>query len=301
MTSPPGRRALLTGADGQLGLELQSTVPEGWRVVACGRGALDVTSAEGARDVVRRERPAVVINAAAYTAVDAAEEDAGAAEAVNVRGAAHVAQAAREIGARVIHLSTDFVFDGRQGHPYAPDDPTNPLCAYGRTKLEGERAVARISEGSALIMRTAWMYSSHRKNFALTMLRLMREKPSVSVVSDQVGTPTWARGLAEALWAAAERPDMRGVHHWTDAGVASWYDFAVAIQDEALALGLLERAVPVRPLRTEEYRTPARRPSYSVLDKRATWAALGRPVRHWRESLRLMLRELVRIPSAPRA
>jgi dTDP-4-dehydrorhamnose reductase len=154
--------------------------------------------------------------------------------------------------------------------------------------------VVRITQGSALIVRTAWVYSSRRKNFALTMLRLMREQPSVSVVSDQVGTPTWARGLAEALWAAAEKPEMRGVHHWTDAGVASWYDFAVAIQEEALALGLLERVAPVRPLRTEEYWTPARRPCYSVLEKSATWAALDRPVRHWRESLRLMLRELVR-------
>lgn len=294
MTSLPGRKALLTGANGQLGLELQATVPEGWRLAACGRSALDVTNVDGVRDVLRRERPALVVNAAAYTAVDAAEEDVEGAEAVNARGAAHVAQAARDIGARVIHVSTDFVFDGRQGHPYAPDDPTNPLCAYGRTKLEGERAVVRISAGSALILRTGWVYSSQRKNFALTMLRLMREKQSVSVVSDQVGTPTWARGLAEALWAAAERPEMHGIHHWTDAGVASWYDFAVAIQEEALTLGLLQREVPVRPLRTEEYRTPARRPCYSVLEKSATWAALGRPIRHWRQSLRLMLGELVR-------
>ena len=294
MTSPPGRKALLTGANGQLGLELQATVPEGWRLAACGSSDLDVTSVDGAREVLRRERPALVINAAAYTAVDAAEEEAQEAEAVNARGAAHVAEAAREIGARIIHVSTDFVFDGRQSHPYGPGDPTNPLCVYGRTKLEGERGVARISEGSALIVRTAWVYSSHGKNFVLTMLRLMREKQAVSVVSDQVGTPTWARGLAEALWAAAERPAMSGIHHWTDAGVASWYDFAVAIQEEALEAGLLDRVVPVRPLRTADYPTKAIRPSYSVLDKSATWAALGRTAPHWRVNLRHMLRQLPR-------
>jgi dTDP-4-dehydrorhamnose reductase len=294
VTSPLGRRALLTGADGQLGLDLLATAPPSWQVVACGKAALDVTSVEAARDVLRRELPALVINAAAYTAVDAAEADIPAAEAVNVRGAAHVAQAAREIGARVIHVSTDFVFDGRQGHPYAPDDPTNPLCAYGRTKLEGERAVTRCSEGSALIVRTAWVYSSHRKNFALTMLRLMRERQTVSVVSDQVGTPTWARGLAEALWAAAERPEIHGIHHWTDAGVASWYDFAVAIQEEALAIGLLSQAARVTPMRTEDFPTAARRPPYSVLDKTATWKALGRSAPHWRVNLRSMLGGLSR-------
>lgn len=292
MTSPPVRTALVTGAGGQLGRALQATVPRGWRVIPCDHRRLDVTNDAEAYHVLGRERPGLVIHTAAYTAVDAAESEPGQAAAVNALGAANVAQAAREIGARVIHLSTDFVFDGCLGRPYAPTDPPNPLGVYGRTKLEGEREVARISESSAVILRSAWIYGIYGKNFVLTMLRLMREKESVGVVADQVGTPTWDRGLAEAIWAIAERPEMRGVHHWTDAGVASWYDVAVAIQAEAMALRLLDRAVPIRPIKTEEYPTPATRPSYSVLDKSGTWNALGRTAPHWRDNLRLMLREL---------
>jgi len=285
--------ALLTGAAGQLGRALQATAPETWRVIACDAAALDVTRPEAVEEVVRRERPALIVNAGAYTAVDAAEREAERAEAVNSAGAAHVAEAAKLAGARLIHVSTNYVFDGAQGRPYAPADRPHPLSVYGRTKLAGEREVTRISEGSALIVRTSWLYSAQGRNFVLTMLRLMRERDTVGVVDDQVGSPTWARGLAETIWAAAGAPAVRGVHHWTDAGVASWYDFAVAIQEEALALGVLARAVPIRPLRTAEYPTDARRPGYSVLDRSAALAGLGVPVRHWREQLRTMLREVV--------
>ena len=292
MTRGAEPAALITGARGQLGIELQSTAPAGWRVLPYGSEDLDVTRPELLHALLEKERPAVVFHAAAYTAVDAAEGEPQRAEAVNTRGAEHVASAARRVAARLIHLSTDFVFDGAQGHPYAPEDRPNALGVYGRTKLAGEEAVARVSEGAALVVRTAWVYSTHGRNFVLTMLRLMRERDEVGVVSDQVGTPTWARSLAQALWAAAARPELRGIHHWTDAGVASWYDFAVAIQEEALALGLLDRAVPVRPLRTDEYPTRARRPHYSVLDTRATRAALGLTAPHWRVNLRTMLRGL---------
>lgn len=294
MTRLPVRTALVTGAGGQLGLELQATVPQGWRVIPCGSSALDLSNDAQTRHVLQAERPGLVINTAAYTAVDAAETDAGRAAAVNALGAANVAQAARDCGARVIHLSTDFVFDGRQGRPYAPDDEPHPLGVYGRTKLEGEREVTRIGEGASVIIRSAWLYSAHRKNFVLTMLGLMRRGEAVSVVNDQVGTPTWARGLAEAIWLTAERPEMRGIHHWTDAGMATWYEFAVAIQEEALAAGTLGRPVPVRPIRTAEYPTAAVRPPYSVLDKAGTWAALDRTPPHWRVNLRAMLRELPR-------
>jgi dTDP-4-dehydrorhamnose reductase len=200
-----------------------------------------------------------------------------------------VAQAAQEVGARVIHVSTDFVFDGSKGRPYTPDDEPKPLNVYGRTKLAGEQLVRERTAGAALIVRTAWVYAAQGHNFVRTMLRLMREREPVGVVCDQVGTPTWARGLARALWIAVERFDIRGLVHWTDAGVASWYDFAVAIQEEALTLGLLPGAVPISPLRTEEFPRPARRPSYSVLDKTSGWAALGGPPPHWRVNLRCML------------
>jgi dTDP-4-dehydrorhamnose reductase len=288
----PGPKALITGADGQIGIALQQTAPAGWRIVACGSAELDVTRPDVVAKILERERPACVIHTAAFTGVDAAEREAERAEAVNARGSAHVAEAARQVGARVLHVSTDFVFDGAQGRPYTPSDPPNPLGAYGRSKLAGEREVARLSGGEALVMRTAWVYAAHGRNFVRTMLRLMRDGEDLGVVCDQVGTPTWARPLAEALWRAAALPELRGTHHWTDAGVASWYDFAVAIQEEALRLGLLQREVPIRPLRTEEYPTPARRPCFSVLDKTATWSALGGPARHWRTNLRLMLQGL---------
>jgi dTDP-4-dehydrorhamnose reductase len=294
VTTGAARRALITGAGGQVGLALQARVPEGWELIACGVDELDVTRPDQVRAVLQRERPALVIHTAAYTAVDAAESDAARAEAVNARGTAHVADAARDVGARLLHISTDFVFDGAGGRPYTPEDTPHPLGVYGRTKLAAEREATRALGDEAVIVRTAWVYSRHGHNFVRTMLCLMEERDEVGVVADQVGTPTWADSLADALWTAAGQPGLGGVLHWTDAGVASWYDFAVAIQEEALAAGLLARAVPIRPLRTGQYPAPARRPPYSVLDKTATWAALGRTPPHWRTNLRLMLQDLAR-------
>jgi dTDP-4-dehydrorhamnose reductase len=287
-------RALVTGAGGQLGRALVAAAPAAWQVVPCRRAELDVSDADAVGDAFRRERPALVINAAAFTGVDQAETTPDPAWAVNARGAGRVARAAALVGARLIHLSTDFVFDGAQGHPYLPQDHPNPLGVYGRTKLEGEREVERELDGRALVLRTAWLYAAEGRNFVHTMLRAMRERDVVGVVADPTGSPTWARSLAAAIWRLAERPELRGVHHWTDAGTASWYDFAVAIQEEALVLGLLDRAVPVLPLRTGEFPAAARRPPFSVLDKTATWSALGGPPPHWRVNLRRMLGELAR-------
>jgi dTDP-4-dehydrorhamnose reductase len=293
VSASPTGRVLITGAGGQVGLALRERAPRETVVIACGRSELDVTAPDDVRRVIAAARPAVVIHAAAYTGVDAAESDAAQAEAVNAGGTEHVVEAVRRVGARLVHLSTDFVFDGASGRPYAPDDRPAPLGVYGRTKLAGERAALGLAD-RAVVVRTAWVYSRHGQNFVRRMLGLMRERDEVRVVSDQVGTPTWAHSLADAIWTAVARPALHGVLHWTDAGVASWYDFAAAIQEEAVALGLLDRAVPVRPITSAEYPTPARRPAHSVLAKEASWAALGRTPPHWRVNLRHMLAELAR-------
>jgi dTDP-4-dehydrorhamnose reductase len=292
MTAGRSPVVLVTGAAGQVGRALQASAPKHWRMRACTSRELDITRPESIAAVFDGARPDLVIHAAAYTAVDQAEGESERAEAVNALGAAYVADGARKIGARVIHLSTDFVFDGSQGRPYTPADRPAPLGVYGRTKLEGEREVLRICGARALVLRTAWVYSSHGRSFVSRMLQLMREREEVGVVADQVGTPTSVRSLAEAIWTAAGNPDISGIQHWTDAGVASWYDFAVAIEEEALALGLLVRPARVRPLRSEEYPTAAKRPCYSVLDATATSKALGLERRHWRANLRTMMREL---------
>lgn len=283
-------KVLLAGAGGQAGWELRRTAPPGVRLLALDSAALDITDQRAVAEVVAEERPAVIINAAAYTAVDRAESEPGRAVAVNSHGVANLAGAARENGARLVQISTDFVFDGLQSRPYAPNDPPNPLGVYGGSKLAGEAAVRQALGDEGLIVRTAWLYSSHGHNFVKTMLRLFAGRDEVRVVADQIGTPTWARGLAETIWRLTEI-GASGIHHWTDAGVAGWYDFACAIQEEALALGLLSRAVPVVPVTTSEYPTPARRPACSVLDKTKTRKLLGGPVLHWRVQLRHMLAE----------
>ncbi len=285
-----GMKILVTGAGGQLGQALLASAPDGAAVVALGRADLDISDAAAVQAAVSRHAPALVINAAAYTAVDKAEGEVDAARAINATGPANLAAAARDAGARFVHVSTDFVFDGVSGIPYRPDAPTAPIGAYGLTKREGEVAVAAALP-DALIVRTAWVYGVTGGNFVRTMLRLMAERDEVRVVADQIGTPTFAGGLAQALW-ALDAAGARGLYHWTDSGAASWYDFAVAIQEEALALGLLDRKVPVLPIPASAYPTPARRPHYSVLDKEASVALLGAPPPHWRDNLRLMLKEI---------
>lgn len=280
-------KALITGANGQLGRCMVQVTPAGVEIVAAGSAQLDIRDAAAVEAFVRDARPDLIFNCAAYTAVDKAESEEDAALAVNAHGVAHLADSARRHGARLVHVSTDFVFDGRSGVPYRPDAPTGPTGAYGRTKLAGERAAGEDS----LIVRTAWVYGPAGHNFVRTMLRLMAERDEVRVVADQIGTPTYAPALAQALWALAGT-GARGIHHYTDSGVASWYDFAVAIQEEALAAGLLDRAVPVIPIATCDFPTPAVRPHYSVLDKGDTFALLGGPAPHWRVNLRRMMKEI---------
>lgn len=276
-------RALIAGSNGQLGRALQANAPPHVIVIAPPEADFDITDADAVRAVVAEACPDVVINAAAYTAVDCAEGDEAVARRVNVNAVGTLAAAARIAGAAFAHVSTDFIFDGTAHRPYATDALPNPLSVYGRTKLDGEIAAAEF-HACPLIVRTAWVYAAQGNNFVATMLRLMRERSEVRVVADQIGTPTHVPTLARTLWTLINGKHI-GVFHATDAGVASWYDFAVAIHEEAQTAGLLNSPVTIVPIRTEDYPTPAHRPAYSVLDKTATWAITG-SARHWREELR---------------
>ena len=280
-------KAIIAGAGGQLGQELLARAPSGVETIPLTAQALDIGDAAAVEQAFRRIRPQLVINAAAYTAEDRAESEAELAFRVNRDGAANLAAAAARTGARLVHVSTDFVFDGRASTPYRPEDATGPLGVYGASKLAGEGAVASAAPGS-LIVRTAWVYSPLGRNFLKTMLRLMGERGSVSVVSDQFGAPTSAANLATTLWAMTQS-QASGLHHYTDAGAATWYDFAQAIAEEGMRLGLIPAGVEVRPIRTVDYPAPARRPAFSVLDTSSTAEIIGRTAPHWRVALREVL------------
>lgn len=280
-------RVLVTGAGGQLANELEGRAPLDGEVVALTEQELDICDAEAVAAAVSRHRPEWIFNAAAYTAVDRAESEAETAYRVNRDGAAILARAAVDAGAKFAHVSTDFVFDGQTTRAYRPEDPTAPLGVYGASKLAGETAVAEAAP-DALIVRTAWVYSPWGGNFLKTMLRLFAERGEVRVVADQIGTPTSASTLADTLWALA-KAGASGVFHCTDAGVASWYDFAQAIAEDAFGLGMIGGQVRVLPIATSDYPTPAQRPAFSVLDKSTTWTLLGAPAPHWRVAMREVL------------
>jgi dTDP-4-dehydrorhamnose reductase len=253
---------------------------------------LDITNQEAVRSAFAELKPDTIVNAAAYTAVDRAESEPELCHNVNAEGARIVALAAHACGSRLVQISTDFVFEGKSSTPYLPDDTPNPLSVYGESKLRGERAVLETLAERAVVLRTAWIYSAWGRNFVLKMLQVMTDRGEVSVVADQFGSPTSARSLARTLWHLVIQADVHGIHHWTDAGVASWYDFAVAIAEGGSALNLVPAGVEVKPINTVEYPTPARRPAYSVLNTRATNVALGIEPMHWRENLGEILREI---------
>jgi dTDP-4-dehydrorhamnose reductase len=285
-------KVLITGAAGQVGRALVRSAPRHIEVVALTRHQLDLLNFSAVERWLDKERPDVVLNAAAYTAVDQAEADRARAFSVNAEAVGILGRTSSAIGARLIHVSTDFVFDGKSGRPYAPDDVAAPINVYGQSKLCGEHRLMSTEGLEWVIVRTAWVYSGVGRNFLLTMLKLMRERERVSVVCDQVGTPTSARSLATVLWQVALDSSASGIFHYTDAGVASWYDFAMAIYEEACTLGLLNRHVDVVPIRTDQYSAPARRPSYSVLDVSETVVRLGLKRLHWRVALRETMKEL---------
>ena len=277
---------VLTGANGQLGLTLQKTLAQHSNIQlhALTREQLDIADEAAVNACLDQIKPDVIINAAAYTAVDAAETDDLTARAANATGPKNLARWAQRNNAYLLQISTDFVFSGRNHRPYTPDDQTDPLSIYGRTKLEGELHARYLAPANSLVLRTSWVYSEFGRNFVKTMLRLMTEKDQLNVVADQIGTPSSTWGLARCIDACLARRPV-GILHWSDSGVASWYDFAVAIQDEALATGLLEKRIPVRAIPTSDYPTPAKRPPFSVLDKSATMEALELEPLHWRHEL----------------
>ena len=291
-------KVLLTGAAGQLGQALIASTPPDVELVVCGRAALDLAIPKNSRAAVQAHQPDWVFNVGAYTAVDMAEQQPELAEAVNAAAPQAFAEALLKQGhGRLLQISTDFVFSGMQGHPYGPQDSVAPLGVYGASKARAEAAVlGLLGPERACVLRTSWLYGPVGKNFCLTMLKLHAIKAAageaLNVVADQVGCPTHTAGLAAACWLVLAK-NIGGMQQWSDAGVASWYDFAVAIGEEAQALGILATAAKVNPISTAEYPTPAKRPAYSLMDCSASRKLLELEPIHWRQGLKQVLASMV--------
>ena len=284
-------KVLVTGASGQLGHEVVRVSSRlGHEIITPSLQDMDFMVPDQVAETVLACRADWVVNCAAFTQVDQAESEPEAAFTVNRDSAGHLAQAVAELDGRLVHISTDFVFDGRQSCPYQEDDLPNPLSVYGQSKLEGEQAVLKAMP-AAIVLRTAWVYGAHGENFVKTMLRIAATGKPLRVVNDQTGTPTWAADLASVILPLFDC-DAAGVLHYTNAGQTTWYGFAVAILEEAARLGFDIRTQAVHPVSTDEYPTPATRPAYSVLDTQKIQACLPVPVPEWRDSLKNMLKEL---------
>ena len=284
-------KILLAGSGGQLAQELQPILLSSGEVIAVDRTSLDLSKAESIRQAMAEIQPDLVVNAGAYTAVDKAEIEPELAQAVNGIAPGILAEECEKLGSTLIHISTDYVFDGSQGSPYQETDSTNPLGTYGKSKLMGEEAI-RKAGNRHIIIRTAWVYGNGGKgNFVKTMLRLGKEREEIRVVADQVGSPTWTGDLAAAISHIIPhvQPENFGTYQYTNSGVCSWYDFAIAIFEEAEKIGFPLKVQRVVPITTSEYPTPAKRPAFSVLSSVKISALLGTHPPHWRQGLRQML------------
>ena len=285
-------KILVIGKNGQLAQELSSLSTVNVEVICLVREQIDIIDKSSLFKTIKKQNADAVINACAYTAVDLSEKEPEQAYKINTLAVKNLAEVCKELSLHLVQISTDFVFSGLKSSPYLPNDDIAPLSVYGKTKAEGEQHLTQIIPKSSCTIRTSWVYSCYGNNFVKSMIRLMAEKPELGIICDQIGTPTYAKGLAKiALTAAVEK--VTGTHHWTDAGVASWYDFAVAIQELAIEKGLLVEAIPIKAINTESYPTPAKRPSYSVLDKSSSiFSFPNLPIIHWRKQLSCMLDEL---------
>ena len=281
-------RILVTGANGQLGNEfrtLESGYPD-YEFIFLSRQELSITDKESVQKVFAQYQPAWCINCAAYTAVDKAESETEQATAINATAAGILAEACTRFNTRLIHISTDYVFDGSSAEPYREDHATGPINKYGETKLLGEQLVMKNNPG-AIIIRTAWVYSCFGNNFVKTMMRLMKERESINVVDDQVGSPTYAADLAQVIMhIISQNPKAGGIYHYSNDGRISWYEFAVAIKD------LTGSRCKVNPIPSSQYPTPAKRPQYSLLDKARIASTFLVPIAHWKESLEVCVRKL---------
>lgn len=284
-------RVLLTGANGQLGQCLKDRFPDEWQVWGTDATELDITNKDTVFNAIEKYQPDVIINAAAYTAVDKAESDVDLARLVNVRGPANLAAAARNINAMFVHVSTDYVFDGASNIPYQECDATNPLGVYGLTKLDGERYVLE-EYSSTVIIRTAWVFSEYGNNFVKTMLKLGNEKESLGIISDQYGCPTYAGDIASAIITLIDNKSEGGIYHFCGDKVVSWYDFANRIFSIAKEMGWNGNIREVKAITTEQYPTAAKRPRYSVLDCRKISQKNVSPS-DWNNALLHVIKEII--------
>ncbi|WP_116186105.1 dTDP-4-dehydrorhamnose reductase [Pectobacterium aquaticum] len=257
-------KILLTGANGQLGRCFQDRLPAGWEILATDSAELDITDLQNVEQTVKAFQPDAIVNAAAYTAVDKAESEPELAEKINVAGTENLAIVASKHKIRLVHVSTDYVFDGNATEPYREDSATNPLSVYGKTKLAGEQAVAKISP-EAIIIRTAWVFSEYGNNFVKTMLRLAKEHDTLSIVADQKGCPTYAGDLALAIISLIEKNVKGGIYHYCGDKEVSWYEFSKEIFKNAVINSVIKEVPTLLAIATEQFPTPASRPQYSVL------------------------------------
>lgn len=287
-------KILVLGSEGQLGHELVTLLENTKQdYTALNRQQLDLTKPDKIKQIIQDNKPSLIINCAAYTAVDKAEQEKELAMKVNAQAPAAIAQISQEIGSSLIHISTDYVFDGCNNIPYTEEAATNPASIYGQSKLKGEQAVAKYCD-QHIIIRTAWVYGSYGKgNFVKTMIRLGMEKETLRVVCDQIGSPTWTQNLAQAILSISSKitSETAGIYHYTNSGVCSWYDLAVATLEGAKQLGFSIKTKNIEPISSKEYPTPAKRPHYSVLSSQKISHLLETYPPHWQKSLHKMLGE----------